>query len=180
MGGFGPMGSGWGSVFWLIIWRHHPINAPILWLAVFMDSRLKYAFYEPLIKFLAFLVQKLCQKYSKYVRNFQGPSGDLIFYHFFHNSSTRNAKKSIKPSKTSFYSLECINLARFRAADSARFTHSHGPLTSRIFYRNLSKHFKTTCGFANTVRKAEIARRKVFFQHKLQVFPHSERIWTAL
>jgi len=34
---------------------------------------------EPLIKFLAFLVQKLCQKYSKYVRNSQGPSGD------FHN-----------------------------------------------------------------------------------------------
>jgi len=25
-----------------------------------------------------------------------------------------------------------LNLARFRAADFARFTHSHGPLTSQI------------------------------------------------
>jgi len=33
----------------------------MLWLAVFFDSRLKYAFLEPLIKFLAFLVQKLCK-----------------------------------------------------------------------------------------------------------------------
>jgi len=51
-------------------------------------------FLEPLIKFLAFLVQKLCQKYSKYARNspstFRG-FPILIFYHFFHNSSTRNA-----------------------------------------------------------------------------------------
>ena len=70
-----------------------------------------------------------------------------------------------------------LNLARFRAADSARFTHSHRPLTSRIIYRNLSKHVKTTCGFANIAKKAEIARRKLFFfQPKLQIFPHSERI----
>jgi len=56
-----------------------------------------------------------------------------------------------------------LNLARFRTGDSARFAHSHGPLTSRIIYRNLSKHVKTTCGFVNIARKAEIARRKVFF-----------------
>jgi len=73
-----------------------------------------------------------------------------------------------------------LNLARFRAADSARFTHSHGPFTSRVIYRNLSKHVKTTCGFVNIAKNAEIARRKVFFQPKLQVFPHSDRIWTAL
>jgi len=36
----------------------------------------------------------------------------LIFYLFFHNSLTRNAKKSIKPSKTSYYSLECIEISR--------------------------------------------------------------------
>jgi len=30
---------------------------------MFLDSRLKYAFLEPLIKFLAFLVKKLCQKF---------------------------------------------------------------------------------------------------------------------
>jgi len=39
---------------------------------------------------------------------FQGISHINIYIHFFHNSSTRNAKKSIKPSKTSYYSLECI------------------------------------------------------------------------
>jgi len=32
-----------------------------------------------------------------------------------------------------------LNQAGFRAADSAQFTHSHGPLTSRIVERNLSK-----------------------------------------
>jgi len=69
-----------------------------------------------------------------------------------------------------------LNLARFRAANSARFTHSHGPLTSQIVWRNLSKHVKTTCGFVNVARKVEIARRKVFFHPKLQVFPHSDRI----
>jgi len=51
----------------------------MLWLAVFLDSRLKHTFLKPLIKFLAFLVQKLCQKYSKYVRNSQGPSEDFPY-----------------------------------------------------------------------------------------------------
>jgi len=91
-----------------VIIRSH---GPILWLAVFLDAILKYAFLEPLIKFLAFLVQTLCQKYSKHVRNSPMASRGFpifIFYHFFHDSSTRNAKKSIKPSKTSYYSLECI------------------------------------------------------------------------
>ena len=47
-------------------------HAPIFWLAVFLDSMLKYVSLEPLIKFLAFLVQKLCQKYSENVRNVPG------------------------------------------------------------------------------------------------------------
>jgi len=63
-----------------------------------------------------------------------------------------------------------LNLARFCAADSAQFTHSHGPLTSRIIYRNLSKHVKTTCGFVNIAKKAEIARRKVFFSLNYKSF----------
>jgi len=37
-------------------------HAPIFWLAVVLDSRREYAFVEPLIEFLAFLVQKLGQK----------------------------------------------------------------------------------------------------------------------
>jgi len=32
----------------------------------------------------------------------------------------------------------------------------------------------------NIARKVEIARQSFFFQPKLQVFPHSEQIWTAL
>jgi len=35
---------------------------PIFWLAVFFYSRAEYTFLEPLIEFLAFLVQKLSQK----------------------------------------------------------------------------------------------------------------------
>jgi len=62
-----------GYLFDVIIRSH----GPILWLAVFLDSKLKYVFSEPLIKFLVFLVQKLCQKYSNYVRNSQGPSEDF-------------------------------------------------------------------------------------------------------
>jgi len=49
-----------------VIIRSH---APIFWLVVFLDSRLHYESLEPVIKFLAFPVQKLGQKYSKYVRN---------------------------------------------------------------------------------------------------------------
>ena len=64
-----------------------------------------------------------------------------------------------------------LNLARFRAADSARFTHSHGPLTSGIIYRNLSKHVKTICGFVNIAKKAEIARRSFFFSLNYKSFP---------
>jgi len=64
-----------GKLYDVIIRSH----ATILWLAVLFDSRLKYAFFESLIKFLAFLVQKLCQKYSKYVRNSQGSSGDFPY-----------------------------------------------------------------------------------------------------
>ena len=45
---------------------------PMRQYTVFLDSRQKYASLEPLIEFLAFLVQKLCQKYSKYVRNILG------------------------------------------------------------------------------------------------------------
>jgi len=47
-----------GSLYDVIIRSH----APILWLAAFSDSRAEYAFLEPLIEFLAFLVQKLGQK----------------------------------------------------------------------------------------------------------------------
>jgi len=47
-----------GSLYDVLIRSH----APILWLAAFSDSRAEYAFLEPLIEFLAFLVQKLGQK----------------------------------------------------------------------------------------------------------------------
>jgi len=73
-----------------------------------------------------------------------------------------------------------LNFAWFRAVDSARFSNFHGTLMSWIVLTDLSKHVKTSCGFVNMDRKPEIARWKVFFQPKLQVFPHSERIWTAL
>jgi len=47
-----------GKLYDVII-RFH---APIFWLAVFLYSRAEYVILEPLIKFLAFLVQKLGQK----------------------------------------------------------------------------------------------------------------------
>jgi len=36
------------------------LNEQILWLKDFFDSRLEYESLEPLINFLAFMVQKLC------------------------------------------------------------------------------------------------------------------------
>jgi len=45
-------------------------NAPIFWLAVFLDFWQEYMFLEPLIEFLAFLVQKLGQKTAKWLRGF--------------------------------------------------------------------------------------------------------------
>jgi len=47
-----------GQLYDIIIQSH----APIFWLAVFLDSRREYTFLEPLIEFLAFLVQKLGPK----------------------------------------------------------------------------------------------------------------------
>jgi len=47
-----------GELYDVIIRSH----APIFRLAVFFDSRAEYAFLEPLIKLLAFVVQKLGQK----------------------------------------------------------------------------------------------------------------------
>jgi len=49
-----------GELYDVIIRSH----APIFWLAVFLESRPEYAFLEPLIEFLAFLVLKLGQKNS--------------------------------------------------------------------------------------------------------------------
>jgi len=51
-----------GELYDVIIRSH----APIFWLAVFLDSKAEYAFSEPLIEFLAFLVQKLGQKTSNW------------------------------------------------------------------------------------------------------------------
>jgi len=51
-------GMFFGELYDVII-RFH---APIFWLAVFLDSMWEYRFLEPLIEFLAFLVQKLGQK----------------------------------------------------------------------------------------------------------------------
>jgi len=47
-----------GELYDVIIQSH----APIFWLAVFLDSSAEYPFLEPLIEFLAFLVQMLGQK----------------------------------------------------------------------------------------------------------------------
>jgi len=41
-------------------------------------SKREYAFLGPLIEFLAFLVQKLCQKYSKYGRKLRGDLQGLV------------------------------------------------------------------------------------------------------
>jgi len=57
---------------------------------------------------------------------------------------------------------ELLHFYRGWVADLV-FTHSHATLTSRIVLINLSKHVKTSCGFVNIARKAQIARRKVFF-----------------
>jgi len=48
-----------------------------------------------------------------------------------------------------------LDLARFRAADSARFSNAWD------VSRNLSKDVKTTCGFVNIAKKAKIAPRKL-------------------
>jgi len=56
-----------------------------------------------------------------------------------------------------------LNLAGFRAADSARFSNSHGMLTSWDVLRYLSKHVKTTCGFVNIAKQAESQMKILFF-----------------
>jgi len=73
----GPWDHDWDmflGYFYDTIVRSH---APIFWLEVVLDSRLEYEYLGPLIEFLAFLVQTLCQKYSKYFRNSPAHSGDF-------------------------------------------------------------------------------------------------------
>jgi len=143
----------------------------------YFDSRLKYAFSEPLIKFLAFLVQR----YAKNIANMSGITKGLqgipqIFYHFFHNLSTRNAKKSIKPSKTSYYSLECIQISRGFAP--LILLDSRTP-TAPDVTDCLEKPVKTcqnNLWFCKHSQNGRNRTAKSFFQPKLQVFPHSDRI----
>jgi len=65
--------------FWLNVRRHNPIPRANIVARSMFGFQAKIRFFEPLIKFLAILVQTLCQKYSNYVRNFQGLSGDFPY-----------------------------------------------------------------------------------------------------
>ena len=61
-GVLGPWDHDWGmffGYFYDVFMRSYP---PIFWLEIFLDSRLEYESLEPLVEFLAFLLQKLCQK----------------------------------------------------------------------------------------------------------------------
>jgi len=52
-------------------------NAPIFWLTIFLVSKREYALLEPLLEFLAFLVQKLRQKFPNMTGNSKGICGDF-------------------------------------------------------------------------------------------------------
>jgi len=73
------MGSWLGYVFWLfydvIILSH----APIFLLEDFFYFKLEYESLGTLFEFLAFLVQKLCQKNFKHFRISQGHLGDFPY-----------------------------------------------------------------------------------------------------
>jgi len=74
---WGPWDHDWGmfcGYFDDVIIRY---NEPILSLKVFFDSRLEYESSDPLVEFIAFPVQKLCQKKSKHFRNFLRNLGDF-------------------------------------------------------------------------------------------------------
>jgi len=66
-----------------------------------------------------------------------------------------------------------LNFARFRSSDSARFTHSHGTLTSWIVLTDLSKHPVVLLTWPE---RPKSHGENCFFQSKLQAFPDSERI----
>ena len=141
-----------GSVFWLIIWRHHPISRANI------VARSIFGFYAKIRVFRALdkvsgvfgskVIPKLFQICQEFPRTFRG-FPILIFYHISITHQQEMLKSPSNPLKPRIIPRMPSNLARFRAVDSARFTHSHGPLTSRIIYWNLSKHVKTTCGFVN-------------------------------
>jgi len=76
---------------------------PIFWLAVFLYSRTEYTFLEPLIEFLAFLVQKLGQKTANWYGAFLNTFGGfpkLILSFFGPYLGTRNAKHPFRPFKS--------------------------------------------------------------------------------
>jgi len=81
---------------------------PILWCKIVFASRLYYGSLEGLSDFLTFLLPKLWPNFRKLITEISLiPQGILTkFGTFGHNFGTRNARKSIKPSKDSHYSLE--------------------------------------------------------------------------
>jgi len=81
---------------------------PILWIKVLLDSGLQNESVEPLIDFLAILVSKLWPNFRILIKeipeNYLPNSCNI--WNFWHNFGIRNARKSIKGSKDSYYSLE--------------------------------------------------------------------------
>jgi len=137
-----PWDHDWGmffGYFYDAIIRSHE---PILWLEAFLDSRLEYESCEPLIEFLAFLVQKLSQKIQilqEFPKAFKGFPW-LIFHHFCHDFSTRNARMSIKPFKDSYHSLESIQIQwSFAPGNWLLFLNSTGCWRHSLFWQTCQK-----------------------------------------
>ena len=107
---------------------------------------------------------QICQEFPKAFRGFP----KLIFYHFFRKPSTRNVKMSIKPSKTSYYSLECIWISRGFAP--LILLDSRTP-TGRWRHGLFIETCQNNLWFCKHSQKSRNRTAKFFFQPNYKSFP---------
>jgi len=87
-----------------------------------LDARAEYAFLEPLIEFLVFLVQKLGQKTANWQGAFLNTFGGfpkLILSFFGPNLGTRNAKNLFGPFKVPIGNQKQLNSKKLYVIEMA-------------------------------------------------------------
>ena len=127
----------------------------MLWLKILLDSKIQYESLKGLINFLVCLVKKLWQNKRTLIREI--PTNTLgkscINWGLFDlNFATRNARKSIKASKNSYYSLK----------SHQTLSHNIGSLSGRWRHKRKTKRSKTYPSRDDIHRKPQTLMWKVF------------------
>jgi len=147
---------------------NRPIK-PILWLKVFLDSRLQHESSEGLMDFLTFLVQKLWQIKQKLIREIPIKYSAYSSINWGLLAITLAPESRSRALKTH---ITALDPTKFRAIISA---HCLGDDVTKEKSKS-TKHSPTlTTSTENPKPKSQ-----VFFQYKLEDFTSVSKVWIAL